>query len=188
MKTIKLYTVLLALVCFSTINAQEIKGGLRGGLNYSFFTQDSGDDAGSIGYEFGYYETLDFENKFKLQAEINLVNNGYSNSKADTFEQYNYLEIPFLIKYEVAENFDLGAGIKYAFGRKGRRRTENENDTNTEKTGKAESGAGFIIEGNYSMNKLNFGLRFNFNGGDLDINSKELQRRSVNLYVGYDLF
>ncbi len=38
------------------------------------------------------------------------------------------------------------------------------------------------------MNKLNFGLRFNFNGGDLDINSKELQRRSVNLYVGYDLF
>jgi len=188
MKIIKLYTLLVALACFTTINAQEIKGGLRGGVNYSFFTQDAGDQAGSIGYEFGYYEVLDFENKIKLQVEINLVNNGYSNSKADTKEQFNYVEIPLLIKYEVAKNFDLGAGIKYAFGRKGRLKTEYENETDNEKTDKAESGFGFIIEGNYNMDKLNFGLRFNFNGGDLSLNEKEFQRRSVNLYVGYDLF
>lgn len=185
---ITIYTVLLSVFCFNTINAQDIKGGIKGGVNYSFFTEDTGDDSGSVGFDIGYYEVLDFGNKYKLQAEINLVNNGYQNSKAKTKERFNYFEIPVFIKYTIAENFDLGAGIKYAFGRKGTKKQEFEGQElpdETTDTDNADGGFGFVIDGQYTMDKLNFGLRININSGEV-LNGYD--RRNTSLYVGYDLF
>lgn len=187
MKNIKLFITVITLTSFTTIFAQDIKGGIKGGINYSFFTEDTNDNQGNVGFDIGYYEVLDFGNKVKLQAEVNYVNNGYKNSKAKISHQYNYFEIPVFIKYTIAENFDLGAGVKYAFGRKGTMKIEGQNgqDDITEDTDNADAGFGFVIDGQYTMDKLNFGLRININSGEV-INGYD--RRNASLYVGYDLF
>ena len=45
--------IVFSLLTVTLSNAQEITGGVRGGLNFSFFTEDAKKDNGSLGFEVG---------------------------------------------------------------------------------------------------------------------------------------
>ena len=164
-------------------NAQEIKGGVRGGLNYSFFTEDTKKDNGSLGFEIGYFERLEFDNNYVLQAEVNYTANSYKNSDTKTVSTYNYLEIPFLVKRKITPEFEVGAGIKYAFGLDGK--VKYDNDDIEDEDIDVNGGFGYLVEGAYVKDKLMFGLRLSFKGGEV-LNG--YYRRSANVFVAYTIF
>lgn len=173
----------IAVLSFTFSKAQTIEGGIRGGLNYSFFTEDAKKNTGNLGFEIGYFESLTFKNNYKLQAEINYVNNTFENSDEKKTYTYNYLEFPVLIKYPINENFELGAGIKYVFGLNGKIKIEDFDEE--EKLDSVDGGFGLVLEGVYSMDKINIGLRLNYGGGEV-INA--YNRTSANLYFAYSIF
>ncbi len=173
----------IALISFTFSKAQEIKGGIRGGLNYSLITEDVKDDKGNLGFELGYFESLTFKNNCKLQAEINYVKNSFKNSEAKISYTYNYIEVPVLVKFPVASNFDLGAGLKYAFALNGKSKIDAEESYEEELD--TNGGFGLLLEGVYTKDKMNLGLRVNYGGGEV-ING--YTRTSANLFVAYSLF
>ena len=186
MKNFIIFTIFLSIFCINTINAQNISGGLKGGANFSFFTEDTGDDGGYVGFDIGYFEELDFANQNKLQIELIYANSGYKNSKAKIRYSFNYFEIPVLFKREIASGINLGVGVKYAFGLSGKSVQEGEGDDSDRITDMSASGGlGYLAELQIVAGKLNFGLRVNIGSGQV-LNAYE--RKSVNLYIGYAIF
>lgn len=175
----------IALISFSFSKAQEIKGGIRGGLNYSLFLEDTKDDKGNLGFELGYFESLTFKNNYKLQAEINYVKNSFKNSEAKRTYTYNYIEFPVFLKFPVASNFDLGAGLKYAFALNGKSKIDINAEESYEEELDKNGGFGLVLEGVYTKDKMNLGLRVNYGGGEV-VNG--YTRTSANLYIAYSLF
>ena len=188
----------IGLLSFVFTEAQTIEGGIRGGVNYSFFTEDTKKDKGNVGFDVGYYEVMTFESKYKLQAEANYVRNTFKNTDTKTTTTYNYLEIPLLFKYEVGRNFDLGVGVKYAFGLSGKEKIESDDkadgdggfgipsdgDEGTDFES-VDGGFGFVAEGVYRQDKMNLGLRLNYGGGQV---LSDYSRTSANLYISFKLF
>jgi hypothetical protein len=186
----------IGLLCFVFAEAQTIEGGIRGGVNYSFFTEETKKDNGNVGFEVGYYEVMTFESKYKLQAEANYVKNIFNNSDTKTTTTYNYLEVPLLFKHEIASNFDIGAGVKYVFGLSGKEKTKAD-DINGDGVllpseggegrdlDSVDGGFGFVAEGVYRQDKINVGLRLNYGGGQV---LSGFNRTSANLYISYKLF
>ena len=183
MKNIIIYIALF--LGFSlTGKAQTIKGGLKAGVNYSLFTQETKNIEGGVGYEIGYFEQLDLENKYKLQVEIEYISNTYTSFKNKYVESYNYLEIPFIIKRSLSSSFDLGIGVKYAKGLRASRITT----IGTEKTtteSEIKGGHGFFVDMALSLSKVDLGLRLNFNSGKI---VDKYDRRSANFYVAFNIF
>ena len=181
----KYFLLTVAIISFSFSKAQTIEGGIRGCLNYSFFTEDAKKNNGNLGFEVGYFESLNFKNNYKLQAEINYVNNSFKNSDEKKTYTYNYIEFPILLKYPINDDFELGAGIKYVFGLNGNIKTEGSDLEEEENLDSVDGGFGLVVEGVYSIDKMNIGLRLNYGGGEV-INA--YNRTSANLYIAYSLF
>lgn len=113
--------LLSAVVLFSAISyAQDIKYGAKAGLNISNFSGDVEDAKSLIGLQFGGFAEISISEKFAIQPELLFSMQGakseYSESEPgySYSEEYtsklNYLNIPVLAKYYVADKFALLAG------------------------------------------------------------------------------
>lgn len=119
----------IAVMAFGMANAQDVKFGLKGGLNVSNFSGDTEgiDFKSRFGFNAGGFVEIKFSEKFALQPEIlystqgakvdnfNLDVDGIGTVNADVAFNLAYINVPVMFKYFAAEKFSLEAGPQIGF-------------------------------------------------------------------------
>ncbi len=160
-----LVLVVVTVLGFANVNAQEIKFGVKGGLNFATI---SGDNTKGIdvvtAFNFGVLSEIPISDKFSFQPEIMYSGQGYS--FADNTIALNYLNIPLMGKYYVTKGLSLEAGPQIGFLLSAKNDDIKVKDSfNTVDFG-VNFGLGYKFD-----NGLNFVTRYNL--GLTDINNVE---------------
>lgn len=129
----KLLFAVILLVAFGSANAQEktsnvsnIKFGAKGGVNFANLAGGDADGAKMfVGFNAGFFIEIPVADKLVFQPEILYSAQG-SKSEGPLFVdgsvynveatfKFNYINIPLLFKYEIADKFSLEAGPYVGF-------------------------------------------------------------------------
>lgn len=119
----------IAVMAFGMASAQDVKFGLKGGLNVSNFSGDTEglDFKSRFGFNAGGFVEIKFSEKFALQPEIlystqgakvdnfNLEVDDIGTVNADASFNFAYINVPVMFKYFAAEKFSLEAGPQIGF-------------------------------------------------------------------------
>jgi hypothetical protein len=184
MKKILLLAVVTVLG-FTNSNAQKIKLGVKGGLN---FASVSGDNTQGIdvvtAFNFGVLSEIPISEKFSFQPELMYSGQGYSFN--DDTIALSYMNIPLMGKYYLVKGLSVEAGpqIGFLFSAK------------NEKTDVKDSFKTFDFGVNFGLgyklnNGLNFGARYNLgltDINDVDNSSSKNKNAVLQLSVGYFFF
>lgn len=119
-----IHVSILTIFCF-IVNAQEkptdksdISFGLKGGLNFSLITGDDTDDFdGKVSFHVGTVVEFPISEKFSIQPELLYSEQG-DKGTFDGMEikfKLDYLNLPLMAKYYVADRFSLEAGPQIGF-------------------------------------------------------------------------
>lgn len=164
MKKILLLAVLTALG-FTNVNAQEIKFGAKGGLNFATISGDNTKGVDLVtSFNFGVLSEIPISDKFSFQPEIMYSGQGYSFN--DNTIALSYLNIPLMGKYYVTKGLSVEAGPQIGFLLAAKNeKTDVKDSFNTFDFG-INFGLGYKLD-----NGLNFGARYNL--GLTDINNVE---------------
>lgn len=106
-----------AVMAFGLMNAQEVKYGAKAGLNMSNYTGDVENTDMKIGFQVGGFAEIKISDKFAVQPELLFTNLGAKGdfSGITVTENLNYIAIPVMAKYFVAEKFSIEAGPQIGF-------------------------------------------------------------------------
>ncbi|MFA5781154.1 MAG: porin family protein [Bacteroidales bacterium] len=124
MKTIRCILIILLFSAFSfyVAPAQSFKGGLLAGLSTSQVDGDTHSGYNRAGLIFGGYVGLGISEKISAQMEMKFIQKGsYKNQNPDAgdFKIYslrlNYVEMPFLIKYQYKYKLTFEAGLGFGY-------------------------------------------------------------------------
>lgn len=164
MKKILLLAVLTALG-FTNVNAQEIKFGAKGGLNFATISGDNTKGVDLVtSFNFGVLSEIPISDKFSFQPEIMYSGQGYSFN--DNTIALSYLNIPLMGKYYVTKGLSVEAGPQIGFLLAAKNeKTDVKDSFNTFDFG-INFGLGYKLD-----NGLNFVARYNL--GLTDINNVE---------------
>ena len=184
MKKILLLAVVTVLG-FANVNAQEIKFGAKGGLN---FASISGDNTKGIdvvtSFNFGVLSEIPISDKFSFQPELMYSGQGYSFN--DNTIALSYLNIPLMGKYYLTKGLSVEAGPQMGFLLSAKNdKTDVKDSFNTFDFG-VNFGLGYKLD-----NGLNFGVRYNLGLTDINNvdNSSSKNKNSVfQVSIGYFFF
>ena len=108
-----------AVLAFAYTNAQEVKFGVKGGLNIATLGGDAEDAKSLVGFHVGGFAEIKLSDKFAIQPELLYSTQGAkfegTDGDADYDDKLDYLNIPVMAKYYVAEGFSLEAGPQIGF-------------------------------------------------------------------------
>ncbi|MFT6798868.1 MAG: hypothetical protein ACJAWA_000991 [Nonlabens sp.] len=174
-------------------NAQDISYGVKAGLNLSNF---GGDDEVAEGFEgltsfhIGGFAQIGISDKFMIQPELIYSQQGAQDEEdSDLKLRINYLNLPIMAKYMVADGFslELGPQVGFAISRK---ITDGDIDVDADDEIKAldfgvgvgagyELPSGLMFSVRYNLGLANL-LEDDFGGDDFSLNNNVLQ-----VSVGY---
>lgn len=99
----KLVIVLALLLLVSSVSAQGLAFGVKGGINYVKFSgDDAGDAAWKLGFGAGAVVAFDVMNMLAIQGEVLYSMKGSEDYPAiDGSTDLTYIEIPVLFKYNI---------------------------------------------------------------------------------------
>ncbi|CAL2082189.1 porin family protein [Tenacibaculum sp. 190524A02b] len=195
--------LLCAVLSVNYIFSQEIKYGIKGGINSSNFSQKHTSftgfspgyiSGGKVGFQAGFFVEIPLSEKFSLQPELIYSRLRGNNTKslqlmssAGDFttghlkgvEKYSFLELPIMLKYNIFKKFNLefGPQLQYTLAA----RVDEDLYVEGEKV---QQFGGYDFEKNSSrsilgeFSKLNFGLNF---GASYDINKNIFIQGRYNL-------
>ncbi len=174
----KIILTMAAVFAVSFANAQDkggssdMKFGVKAGLNNSNFTGDADTDALTSFYV-GALVDFAVSEKFHVQPELLYSMEGADNDEADL----NFIRIPIMAKYYVAEGFSLQAGPEFAFVAGG--------GAVKDVTKSMDYGLG--IGAGYELTSgLFFDARYNLGLADIsDVDGFELGTSSIQVGLGY---
>ena len=88
----------LAVFVFGFTNAQEVKFGLKGGLNVANITGDIEDNSSKVGFHVGGFAEIKVSEKFSVQPELLFSTQGTKFDFEGTNVNFNlsYLNIPIM--------------------------------------------------------------------------------------------
>jgi opacity protein-like surface antigen len=111
----KLFLAAVAVLGFSAMNAQEMKFGAKGGLNFASSTDSS--DKTKIGVNLGLFANFGVSDKFSVQPELLYSAQGaQADYNGSTIKlNMNYINIPVMGIFKVADAFSLQAGPQIGF-------------------------------------------------------------------------
>ncbi len=191
----KLLVIAMVAVGF-TANAQDINFGVKAGVNFASLNGGELDYNSRTSFHVGGVAEFKLSDKFSLQPE--LVYSAQGAKRSDNMEgtdvdytlKLDYLNIPVMAKFYVAEGLSLEAGpqmgIKLAAEAKaeanGMSETEDFKDEVESIDFGLNFGAGYKLE-----NGLNFGLRYNLGLSDIAKNNAgdSIKNGVFQLSVGY---
>ncbi len=105
--------VFILIISFTKCYSQEFRFGIKGGFNFSTL---NGSDASNLDSRFNYHAGVSFRigltDILALQPEIIYSSQGFTNNVEglDIDGQLDYINVPILLDYTIAENFSLQAG------------------------------------------------------------------------------
>lgn len=184
MKKILLLAVVTVLG-FTNVNAQEIKFGAKGGLNFASISGNNSTGSDMVtSFNFGVLSEILISDKFSFQPELMYSGQGYSFN--DNTIALSYLNIPLMGKYYLTKGLSIEAGPQIGYLLSAKNESTNVKDTFKKVDFAANLGIGYKLE-----NGLNFGARYNFglsNINNLDNSSSKYKNRVFQLSVGYFFF
>jgi opacity protein-like surface antigen len=126
MKKIILSSLLVLAISFTY--AQKAQFGIKGGLNSSNFSGDTGgiDFKSRVGFNLGAFAAIKLSEKITLQPEILYSTQGakavnvtalYDDILYTGYVKFNlsYINVPVMVKYYVADKFNLEVGPQIGF-------------------------------------------------------------------------
>ena len=129
----KMVFAALAVLVFGFANAQdevkatsEVKFGAKGGINLANIVGDDAGDANMfVGFNAGFFVEIPVTDKLTIQPEIlysaqGSKSEGPLNIEGDIYDvkatlKMNYINVPVMFKYQVADKFSLEAGPYIGF-------------------------------------------------------------------------
>lgn len=104
------FLILIILLATVPASAQEIKFGVKGGLNVATLGDDSGDVESRMGIHAGGFISVPILDKLRLKPEIVYSMQGAQEDFGGDERKYDYLNIPVMAKYMITKNFNIQAG------------------------------------------------------------------------------
>ncbi len=207
MVIMKKLILIIAIVVFglTNLNAQGVTFGAKAGLNLASISGDETEDIeGRTGFHVGVVAEISISDKFSVQPELLYSAQGAKSNYEDAFEKdeatikLDYINLPIMAKYYVAEGFSIEAGPQIGF----LMNSEADYDyIDKEDPEFSESGTedlkdvikgmdfGFNLGLGYKLESgLNFGARYNLGLSDLwdvDTGGVKNQNSVIQVSVGY---
>lgn len=214
-----LFTAAIAVLGFTSANAQEVQFGVKAGVNLATITGDDIEDNSSkVGFHVGGVAEIKISEKFSVQPELIFSQQGTKSEFSESGEfggnsfsyeeelkiKANYLNLPVMAKFYVAEGLSLEAGPQVGFllsadAESEFTDTETFDGVTTTESGSFEQdvkdefksvdfgvgfGAGYKLDSG-----LNFGLRYNLGlssiGEDFDGEEYDVKNNVLQFSVGY---
>lgn len=185
--------LIIAIIVFglTNLNAQEVKFGAKAGLNLASITGDETDGIESrTAFHVGAVAEISVSDKFSVQPELLYSAQGAKDSfeGIDFDAKIDYLNLPIMAKYYVAEGFSLELGPQVGFLLSAKAEGGGESIDFKDETKGIDFGANFGV--GYKLESgLNFGARYNLglsniNDGE-DSDDFKNQNSVIQLSVGY---
>lgn len=148
-------------------SGQEIKLGVRGGINFADLSTQNATNNIMVGLNLGAFAKVPVTKYFAFQPEFNFSMKGaivdYANSQVTGSAKYafNYIEIPLLGVFNFTENLSIHAGPYFAYLLNGTAKNNSTNNTfdfetsiNLDNYNRIDAGAAIGA----ALNVDNFGL------------------------------
>lgn len=191
----KIVIILLSLISVSTF-AQGISGGFKAGLNFANqkFKGDGIDITpdGRTSFHVGAFATIMVSDNFGLQPELlyNSVGSKVEIFGQDVVNQFNYLSVPVMFRYNPIDIFNIHAGPQFGFLLNAQSKYENDDKTDIDGTNGVDVGFGFGAGLDLPMG-VTASLRYNLGLTDIYDNDDDDSKITNNVFqisVGYKLF
>lgn len=145
------------------VNAQEVKFGVKAGLNLATISGDETSDVKSkTSFHLGAVAEISISDKFSVQPELLYSAQGAKEDGGDGELKVDYINVPIMAKFYVAEGFSVEAGPQVGFIISAK---INDGDGSGEYDIKDETSGidfGFNLGLGFKMDSgLNFGARYN---------------------------
>ncbi|WP_046757089.1 porin family protein [Kordia jejudonensis] len=175
-------TIIIIFACIFTINAQNVKYGVKAGLNFSnleiklsddFEEDDSEDINGKTGFYFGGFVDISISEKFSIQPELLFSIEGGEDTGI------NFVNVPIMAKYYITSGLSLQAGPQIGFLVS----AEDDADEFLKSTNFGlNAGLGFDLK----ETGIFFDARYNFGLSDIgDATGFEVNTKGFQIGVGY---
>ncbi|MFD2914392.1 porin family protein [Psychroserpens luteus] len=178
----------VAVFGLSSVNAQEVKFGAKAGVNFSTFGGDYEDVKSRTSFHVGGMAEISISEKFAFQPELLYSSVGAKADEGDGELKLDYISIPLMAKYMVAEGFSIEAGPQIGILASAKSEGGGEDVDVKDETNGIDFGVG--LGASYRMDTgLNFGLRYNL--GLSNVNDAEdsddfsFQNNVFQISVGY---
>lgn len=182
------------LLGLTTVKAQGVIFGARAGVNFATITSDEFDSFdGRTSFHLGVVSEIPLGETFSFQPELLYSSQGsdYSDPGFTGTVKLDYLNLPLIAKYYVAENFSLEAGPQIGFLLSAKDEGEADGFDYDEDIKDFIKGIDFGINfglGYKLENGLNFGARYNLGLTDVNDDYEEggtYKNSVLQAYLGF---
>ncbi|WP_291858753.1 porin family protein [Marinilabilia sp.] len=165
-----LFFVAVMLLSVSTASIAQAKFGLKAGVNIANATGDDVEDADSrLAPFFGAFVNLGLGEKLAFQPELLYSMKGIKNTSSimgvdfDQTTKLNYLDIPLMLKYNIAGGLNLQAGPQVSLLLSAENEYEGGGESETEDIKEYLKGSdfGFNVGAGYDFGPLGVDVRYN---------------------------
>ncbi len=180
----KLLLPVLALFLIASVNAQEVKFGAKGGVNFASLSGDDADGLdGRTSIHFGVVANIGISESFSVQPELLYSSQGFTLSEMgfDITGKLDYIILPVLADFKVAEGFSLQAGPQIGFVVTDKVEAEGESeDLDAESTD-----FGAVFGAQFKMDSgLFFQARYNLGLSDV-FSDADVKNTVLSISIGY---
>ncbi|MFY0629048.1 MAG: PorT family protein [Flavobacteriaceae bacterium] len=110
----KVWIACIAIAFAAKVNAQDVKLGVKLGMNVSSVNGGSSNLDSKTGFVLGGTAEVFLTEKFSIQPELLFSQQG-AESRGDFIYDLNYLTVPVMAKYYIAKGFSVEAGPQFSF-------------------------------------------------------------------------
>ncbi len=193
MKKLLIFTAIV-LFGFTNVNAQDVNFGAKAGVNFASITGDETDDLDMrTSLHVGFVAEMVISETFSFQPELLYSAQG-AIDKGDGWKytvKIDYLNVPLMAKYYVAEGFSLEAGPQIGFLLSAEVDWEEDGESGTDDLEDEVKGIDFGVNLGFGYkleSGLNFGARYNLglsDADDSDGDSFSFKNSVIQAYVGF---
>jgi len=172
MKSIITTITLILVMAVSSVHAQNVNIGIKGGLNAFNIADDDGSEFDTkLGAHVGLLGHIHLSRQFALQPELVFSMQGAKSNDLDVKLNLNYLNVPLLVQYMFDNGFRLQAGPQVGFLMSANTVNGSSNDV---KDGFNDIDVGLSFGASYVQPSTGFGFDVRYNYGLSDITETSL--------------
>jgi opacity protein-like surface antigen len=187
----KITLSIIAVLAFGFANAQGVKFGVKGGISLTNLTGDDIEDNSSkVGFLVGGFAEIKLTEKFAIQPELLFATQGtkFEADGDDLKYNLNYLNVPVMAKFYVADKFSLEAGPQIGFLLSAKAKAGDEDEDVKDFFKSVDFGVNFGAGYDFTEN-LSAGVRYNLGLANIldteEGNDSKIKNSVFSLAVGY---